>query len=402
MYYTTTRGSPFPYNNLTAMINEAGVPIGYEDFVLDTFEAAALVTAVVAFVMGILHRNLNEATLFIWLAAIFYLRHATAKQEMDILISNVKKPSKDAAEKIQFWNFFVFFGLAATLYIQAKACYITARDRATLFAQRVFKAADVNHDDVLTEKEVKKYFKSHARDMQTVLGKDFHHWKELFEAMDTDGDHYFDLEELVEFCVTSFGKHSFDVNAGSIFFYPFLPAYGLALVAGAVVQGLVFDVVCTKGWVYQSRYYKEFVGGNWPWSDFFEAQTGHPLPLMAGIMAVLAVVVVFAAYNLLARKGRLLQLLGLGAIAAVLMKLNVMVVTLLRLGEIGAEFKGKENKTIRETKYGESLTDIADQNVVLLGLIAGAIVLQLLASYYYTVSVSATEVEVEKEEKKDQ
>jgi len=511
VYYTTTRGSPFPFNNLTAIINEAGVPIGYDDFVLDTFEAAGLVAAVVGLVMGILHRNLNEATLFIWLAAIFYLRHATSKPQMDILIGNVKKPSSAAADEVLFWNMFNFFFLAATLYIQTKALYIassglegeldfrrimeerakawakqvfdaadkdhdkslskteiknyfktheaecltllgkefkweqffTAMDtdgdgaidleeftqmsirliegvmtaaeetkpvpmtnaEAVAWAARVFKKADTNRDKTLTHKEIKKYFKKNDVDRQTLLGENFH-WNEFFDKMDTDGDGSFDLDEFTASCVDMFDSSATILTrAASVstvewqesdFFYT--PALGLAIVLGVIVQGLLFDFVCTKGWVYQSRYYKEFMGGSWPWSDQFEALTDYPLPLMSWIIAVLAVTIVSAWYNFASRKGRFFQLVALGALGGVLWELKDMVIVLQHLVDIATEFKGKENKAIREEKNSESLVEIKDQNVMLLGLLVVAIAMQLFASYF-TIKQTATETNVNKQKK---
>ena len=87
---------------------------------------------------------------------------STTKPQLDTLIGNVKKPSHAAAGEVQVWNAFIFFGLAATLYIQAKAV-----------------------------------------------------------------------------CKSTAGK------AGQKFFKTSVPAFGLAIVAGVIVQGMLFDLVCT-------------------------------------------------------------------------------------------------------------------------------------------------------------
>ena len=53
-YYAVSHGAEFPYNNVIAQ---------YIQRDLDVLEAGAIVTAAVAFVMGLLHLNFDEMSL---------------------------------------------------------------------------------------------------------------------------------------------------------------------------------------------------------------------------------------------------------------------------------------------------------------------------------------------------
>ena len=117
-------------------------------------------------------------------------------------------------------------------------------------------------------------------------------------------------------------------------------------------------------------------------SDPTHRNARYPLPLYSWIVVLVTVVIQAALLNLVTRKHFLVQILGLGAIGGVAMKLNEMMIACLKLHEIATEFKGKENKEIRETKNTEALVELKDQNMMLLGMVACAIVLQVLATLF--------------------
>ena len=73
--------------------------------------------------------------------------------------------------------------------------------------------------------------------------------------------------------------------------------------------------------------------------------------------------------------------------------------TLNLLAAVATDFKGKENKEIREVKNTEMLVDIKGQNQMLLGVVVGAVLLQLIATRF---TVSEDEKVSGDETKKDQ
>ena len=65
-------------------------------------------------------------------------------------------------------------------------------------ARQVFQDADKDKSGSLTKSEIRKYFKKNQAMKLRILGEDFQ-WKEMFAAMDTDGDKKFDLIEFTNY-----------------------------------------------------------------------------------------------------------------------------------------------------------------------------------------------------------
>jgi len=80
------------------------------------------------------------------------------------------------------------------------------RKRAAELARKIFEAADVDKNKVLSHKEVRNYFKSNPAEREMILGESFH-WEDFFKATDTNMDGVFDAEEFTASVVSAVDKN---------------------------------------------------------------------------------------------------------------------------------------------------------------------------------------------------
>jgi len=152
-----------------------------------------------------------------------------------------------------------------------------------------------------------------------------------------------------------------------------------AVFLGMVGQGLIFDHLCTKGWVYQARYYKDLVAAPAPGKKadvMVVVGTYVSKHLMEGVIALagLGCVIDVVAYGTYLRS----LISGAGVAAGGYVWLNMVKPNYQQLKVIADTHKGKGSATLKETHTKELLETIKELNLQVVMAIAAFLLLQLV------------------------